>query len=131
MAAEHPNARRMREVAEAVARGDVPTAMRHFPDDVVWYWPAASKEERVYRGRGGLQRFFGRLMERSGGTMRPSVVDVLGSDRHVVIFLRITATRGSERIDVDVGHFAAVSGSGFGPHWFLPGDAAAWNRFFE
>jgi ketosteroid isomerase-like protein len=131
MTAEHPNARRMREVAQAVARGDVATAMQHFPDDVVWYWPADKKADRVYRGRDGLQRFFGRLMERSAGTMRPIVVDVLGSDRHVVIFLRVTATRGSERLDVLVAHFATVTASGFERNWFLPSDAAAWNRFFE
>jgi ketosteroid isomerase-like protein len=129
-ATQDPNARRMREVAEAVARGDVPTALEHFPEDVVWYWPADAGEDRVYRGRDGLARFFGRLNERSNGTMRPEVEDVLGSDEHVVAFLRITAERDDERLDARVAHFATVGPNGFARNWFLPNDTTAWNRFF-
>jgi ketosteroid isomerase-like protein len=69
---EHPNAARMREVAESVARGDIATALQHFPDDVVWFTPAGGGGEGVYRGRDGLARFFGRLADRSNGTMRPT-----------------------------------------------------------
>lgn len=130
-ATEHPNAQRMRDVAEAVARGDVPAALEHFPEDVVWYWPAERRDERVYRGREGLMQFFGRLQERSNGTMTPQVEDVLGSDDHVVIFLRITAARDDERLDALVAHFATVGAGGFARNWFLPNDVAAWNRFFS
>jgi ketosteroid isomerase-like protein len=128
---EHPNAVRMRDVAEAVARGDVEHALEQFPDDVVWYWPADRVEDREYRGRDGLMQFFGRLQERSNGTMRPAVEQVLGSDEHVVIFLRITAERGVERLDTLVAHFVTVGpDGGFVRNWFLPSDAAAWNAFF-
>ena len=129
-ATEHPNARRMREVPEAVQRGDIAAALEHFPEDVIWYSPGGSRDERVYRGREGLQRFFGRLFERSNGTMRPEVDDVLANDEHVVIFLRITATRGDDELDVTVAHFATVGPDGFDRNWFLPDDLAAWNRFF-
>jgi ketosteroid isomerase-like protein len=127
---EHPNAGKMREVAEAVARGDVETALQHFPDDAIWYSPAAERDARVYRGREGLQQFFGRMMERSNGTMRPAVDDVLGSDEHVVIFLNVTAQRDDDALDVTVAHFATVGPGGFARNWFLPDDVAAWTRFF-
>ena len=117
----------MREVPEAVARGDITASMEKFPEDVVWYAPAG---ERVYRGHDGLGRFFGHLQERSNGTMRPAVEEVLGSDRHVVAFLRITAERDDDRLDVLVAHFATVGPDGFARNWFLPSDLAAWNRFF-
>ena len=117
----------MREVPEAVARGDISAAMEKFPEDVVWYAPAG---ERVYHGHDGLGRFFGHLQERSNGTMRPEVEEVLGSDRHVVVFLRITAERDDDRLDVLVAHFATVGPGGFARNWFLPSDLAAWNRFF-
>ena len=113
---DHPSARRMRQVAESVAAGDVAGALAHFPAGVVWYWPAERKEDRVYRGHEGLMQFFGRLAERSNGTMRPEVEDVLGSDRHW--------------LDVLVAHFATVGADGFERNWFLPSDVAAWNRFF-
>jgi hypothetical protein len=84
----------------------------------------------VYRGRDGLQRFFGRLAERSNGTMRPNVDDVLATDDHVVIFLRVTAQRDGDELDVTVAHFATVDANGFPRNWFLPDDVSAWNRFF-
>jgi ketosteroid isomerase-like protein len=124
---EHPAAVRMREVPEAVARGDIAAVMEKFPEDVVWYAPTG---ERVYNGHDGVARFFGHLQERSNGTMRPEVEEVLGSDRHVVAFLRITAERDDDRLDVLVAHFATVGPDGFARNWFLPSDSAAWNRFF-
>jgi uncharacterized protein len=120
----------MRAVVEAVARGDVPGALQHFPDDVVWFTPTGGGAEGVYRGRDGLQRFFGRLAERSNGTMRPEVDDVLASDDHVVIFLRISARRNGDELDASVVHFAAAEANGFARNWFLPADVTAWNRFF-
>jgi len=127
---EHPSALRMREVAEAVARGDVAAALEKFPEDVVWYSPGADPAERVYHGRDGLDRFFGRLRERSNATMKAEVEEVLGSDAHVVAFLRVTAERDDDRLDVLVAHFATVGPEGFTRNWFLPSDTAAWNRFF-
>ena len=129
-AAEHPSAVQMRDVAEAVVRGDISAALEKFPEDVVWYSPAADPAKRVYRRRDGLASFFGQLQERSNGTMRPEVEEVLGSDDHVVAFLQITAERDDDRLDVLVAHFATVGPGGFARNWFLPSDLAAWNRFF-
>jgi ketosteroid isomerase-like protein len=130
-AREHPNAERMREVTEAVTAGNVEAALERFSPDLVWYVPAGSSLERVYRGRDGLQRFFGTFMQRSNGTLRPQAEDVLASDDHVVIFLRITAQRGDDDLNVRVAHFAAVGPDGFTRNWFLPDDIKAWNRFFS
>lgn len=127
---EHPSAVQMRAVPEAVVRGDIAAVLENFPEDVVWYSPAADPAERVYRGRDGLASFFGQLLERSNGTMKPEVEEVLGSDDHVVAFLRITAERDGDRLDVLVAHFATVGPGGFARNWFLPSDSAAWNRFF-
>jgi ketosteroid isomerase-like protein len=119
----------MRRVVEAVQSGDIPGALEHFPEDVVWYSPKGA--ERTFLGREGLQRFSGHLFERSNGTMRPEVDDVLASDEHVVIFLHITAARADAELDVVVAHFATVGPNGFARNWFLPDDVAAWNSFFE
>ena len=103
---EHPSAVQMREVPEAFVRGDISAALDKFQEDVVWYSPAADPSKRVYRGRDGLARFLEHLQERSNGTVRPEVEEVLGSDDHVVAFLRITAERG----DTDhAGRFADVA----------------------
>jgi ketosteroid isomerase-like protein len=126
-ATEHPNALRMRQVPDAVQRGDIASALEHFPEDVVWYSPSG---DRVYRGHDGLRRFFGELFEASNGTMRPEVEDALGTDEHVVVFLRVTAARDGEELNVAVAHFATVGPAGFARNWFLPDDLTAWRRFF-
>lgn len=130
-ATEHPNAQRMRDVTEAVTSGDVAAALERFSPDLVWYVPGGSSLDRVYRGHEGLRRFFGALLERSNGTLRPQAEDVLASDDHVVIFLHITAQREGADLDVHVAHFAAVGPDGFTRNWFLPDDVGAWNRFFS
>jgi uncharacterized protein len=129
-ATEHPNGTRMREVTEAVTAGDVAAALARFSPDLVWHVPGGSSLDRVYEGHEGLGRFFGTLMERSNGTLRPQAEDVLASDDHVVIFLHITAEREDAELDVRVAHFAAVGADGFTRNWFLPDDVGAWNRFF-
>lgn len=129
-ATEHPNAQRMREVTEAVTASDVAGALERFSPDLVWYVPGGSALDRVYRGHSGLERFFGTLLQRSNGTLRPQAEDVLASDDHVVIFLRITAQREDADLNVRVAHFAAAGPDGFTRNWFLPDDVAAWNRFF-
>jgi hypothetical protein len=128
---EHENAGRMRKVVGAITRSDVAAALREFPEDVVLFSPSWRQEDRVHHGRDGLTSFFARLQDRSNGTMAAAVVDVLGSDNHVVVFLRVTATRGQERLDVLVAHFATATAHGFARNWFLPSDVAAWNRFFR
>jgi ketosteroid isomerase-like protein len=131
IATDHPNGQRMREVTEAVTAGDIAGALERFSEELVWFVPGGSSLDRVYRGRSGLQQFFGTLLERSNGTLVPEAVDVLASDDHVVIFLRITAQRDGADLNVLVAHFAAVGPDGFTRNWFLPDDVAAWNRFFS
>lgn len=131
IATDHLNAQRMREVTEAVTAGNVAAALERFSEDLVWFVPGGSSLDRVYRGRDGLQRFFGALIERSNGTLVPKAVDALASDDHVVIFLRITAQREDADLNVLVAHFATVGPDGFTRNWFLPDDVGAWNRFFS
>jgi ketosteroid isomerase-like protein len=129
--AEHANAQRMRDVADLLGRGEVAAALEHFSEEVVLFAPATRPEDRVYRGRDGLLSFFGRLQDRSHGTISPTVVDLLASDRHIVVFLRVTAAREGRELDVLVAHFATAGLRGFTRNWFLPSDLAAWNRFFR
>jgi uncharacterized protein len=129
---EHANAARMRQAPEAVSAGDIPRALELFSEDLVWQVPGKSPIAGTYTGREGLQRFFGSLFERSAGTLKVETDDALGSDDHVVIFLRVTARPDGTPLDVTVAHFATVDAEGrFQRNWFLPDDIAAWDRFFE
>ena len=117
---EHPSAVQMREVPEAVARGDISAALEKFPEDVVWYSPAVDPAERVYRGRDGLASFFGRLHERSNGTMTLEVEEVLGSDRPRRRLPSHHRGARRRRLDVLVAHFATVGPQGFAAQLVSP-----------
>src|SRR4029453_5952386 len=104
--AEHPNAHRMRQATEGFTAGDLERVLAVFPEDVVWYSPGKGRLAGTYRGRADLERVFRTMYERSGGAIRAEAEDVLASDDHVVVFLRITAQREDARLDVQVAHFA-------------------------
>ena len=128
---EHPNATRMRRTVGAFVSGDIPGLLRGFADDVVWYAPGDTPVSGTFRGHEGIVRFFSGLDEGSGGSMDVEVDDVLAGDRHVTVFLNISADRHDERVSVVVAQVASVDDRGrWDRCWFLPDRLPEWNRFF-
>ena len=121
----------MRQAAESFTTGDLPRILGQFPEDVVWYSPGKSALAGTFRGKQSLEGFFRARYERGGSTIRVDVKDVLASDGHVVIFLRMTAERKGARLNALVAHFATVGPRGFARNWFLPDNVPAWDRFFR
>jgi ketosteroid isomerase-like protein len=129
---EHANAARMRRAAEAAGAGDIPTFLDAFSTSCTWRVPGNNPLAGVLRGHEGIQQFFGRLMEGSKGTFRPGVEESLGSDDHVVIFLRLTADGPDGPVDTRIAHFATVDEAGkFEKNWWLPSDTGAMDRLLS
>jgi ketosteroid isomerase-like protein len=90
----------MRRTLDAFRAGDVATLAQTFADDVVWRVPGRSALSNDYRGQAEVFRFFGRLMELTGGTFRVEPVDMLANDRGGVYIDRLTARRDGRTLDV-------------------------------
>ena len=97
---EHPNAKVVRLLYDAFARGDMETTRGCFVHDAVWHLPGRSLIAGDHRGVDAIFRFFGKLGELSGGTFKAELTDVLANDRHAVALQHATATRGTKHLGV-------------------------------
>jgi ketosteroid isomerase-like protein len=97
---EHPNAKVVRLLYDAFARGDMETAKSCFVRDAVWHLPGRSLIAGDHQGVDAIILFFGKLKELSGGTFKAELTDVVANDRHAVALQHATGTRGTKRLDV-------------------------------
>src|SRR5687768_14105028 len=80
----HPNEELVRRTYDAFSKGDVETLRRVFADNTVFHEPGRNPVSGDYQGMDQVLAFFGTIAERSGGTFRVTVHDVLANDEHVV-----------------------------------------------
>lgn len=81
----HANEDTLRTIYDAFAKGDVETVMGLLTDDIVYHVSGRSPVSGSYSGKGEVMGLFGKLMERSGGTFRIEVQDILANDDHGVV----------------------------------------------
>lgn len=128
---DHPNATRMLKAARDVMARDMPAFLEAFSPTCTWRVPGKSSLAGVLHGHEGLNTFFGRMIKRAGGTFKVAPEEALGSDAHIVFFLRASAETPDGPVDVRIAHFATVDTDGrFEKNWFLPSDPAAADRLF-
>jgi ketosteroid isomerase-like protein len=126
---EHPNATRMRKASQAASAGDITAFLEAFSPNCTWRVPGKSDLAGVQRGHDGIGAFFGRMFEVCHGTQHAEQEESLGSDDHVVIFLRVTGETPTGPVDFGLAHFATVGPDGrFDRNWFLPSDLDAFDR---
>jgi ketosteroid isomerase-like protein len=80
----HPNEELVRRGYEAFNNADVETLRQLFADTTIFHEPGRSPISGDYEGLDQVLGFFGTLAERSGGTFRANLHDVLANDEHVV-----------------------------------------------
>lgn len=94
---------------EAFVKGDIPTVLEMFSPDIRWQVSGRAGIAGEYRGHDAVLAFFGQLMERSGGTYKLELVDLLASEDHVVVLTRETGDRaGRSSLDIQGVHIWRV-----------------------
>jgi uncharacterized protein len=81
---------------EATARGELNALIGLLADDVQWRTTGPGPLAGDYVGKQDIGRFFAKMGETYGDTFRLSVLDILGSDEHVVV---LTSEEGVYRGD--------------------------------
>ena len=91
----------MRRAYDAFNRGNLETLTEIFDESAVWHLPGRSLMATDYQGRDALLAYFGQLGQKTGGTFRAELEDLLadGADR-VVGIQRSTAERDGKHLDV-------------------------------
>ena len=96
---EHPNIQVARRGYEAFSRGDIDTLDDLFSNDVVWHVGGRNPLSGDYEGKETVFGLFGRFAQETGGTLSIDIHDILANDEHLVVLARVTADRGSKRLD--------------------------------
>ena len=92
--ADHPNAAKVREIAERTEQsGDMTAAFESLADDVVWH--EIGRDEPI-RGKQALMERFAGLAE--GGTITSETHDVVANDEHTIQLVTATATIGDRQL---------------------------------
>ncbi len=129
--AEHPNAVVFQRAFQAFTTGDMEKLAEVFAEDVVWHTAGRNPVSGDFEGRDAAFQSFGLLFERSGGTYRPEIHDVLANDEHTVAVLRASGQREGKTLDrnyVIVFHIAAGK---IKEAWEADTDQAAWDEFWS
>jgi ketosteroid isomerase-like protein len=93
------NAALTRSMVEAFQRGDLDTVASSFADDAVWDLPGTSPIAGTYSGPDAIIGFLAGAYERSGGTLRLQVIDILASEWGAVQVQRVRADRDGRTLD--------------------------------
>jgi uncharacterized protein len=80
----HPNEELVRRGYEAFNNADVETLRQLFADTTIFHEPGRSPISGDYQGLDQVLGFFGTLVERSGGTFRATLHDVVANDEHAI-----------------------------------------------
>ena len=94
----HPNEELVRRGYEAFNNADVETLRQLFADTTVFHEPGRSPISGDYEGLDQVLGFFGTLAERSGGTFRATLHDVVANDEHAVGLHSSDAERDGRRV---------------------------------
>jgi len=105
---EHQNVTLVRNMFNAMDRGDLQWIEEHTADDIAWHTGGNSRAAGVRRGKDAVREAMAAMAE--PGTMKADVHDVIGNDDHTVVLgtAVVTAPSGKsvEYNYVNVFHIA-------------------------
>jgi uncharacterized protein len=95
------NAAIMRRAYEAFNSGDMDTLTEVFDESAVWHLPGRSSMANDYQGREATFAYFGELGQKTGGTFRAELQQLLADDDDRVVGIqRSSAERDGKRLEV-------------------------------
>jgi uncharacterized protein len=128
----HSNADLVRDAIEAFQRGDL-DALRHqyFAEDIRYHIPGRSPFAADYEGVAQVLEMFGRLVERSGGTLRVDLHDVMANDEHAVALIMIHGERAGRRLQDNTVLTCHIRGGKVAEIWSQQTDMYAVDEFWS
>lgn len=86
---------------DALSRGDIPTVMAQFNDNVLWHQPGANQFSGDHLGAGGVGALLGGMMEASAGSFQLVVAGpAMVNGEVVAIPVRFTGSRADATMDM-------------------------------
>jgi len=86
---------------DALGRGDIPTVMAQFADDVLWHQPGDNQFSGDHHGIGGVGALLGGMMEASAGSFQLAVDGAVMVNGDVVaVPIRFSGNRADASMDM-------------------------------
>lgn len=128
---ENANVTTLREFLEAYADRDADRIAAALTDDAVWHVGGTHRLSGDYRGKTAILEYFQQVGAETGGTLELQNTELLANDRRGAAFLRVTATRGDQELDVAMAEAFQFDEDGrIREFWAHAADQDAINRFW-
>ena len=126
------NAGRLKEFLEAYADRDTGRIGAMLAEDAVWHVGGTHQFSGDYRGKEAILGYFDTVGNETGGTLRLDPVELLANERRGAVFLRVTAQRGSQPLDVTMAEAFEFDETGrITEFWAHATDQDAVDRFWR
>lgn len=100
MAADHPNATRVRDLFAAFRNHDLATIQQVIPGDAVWHFPGRHGQlAGSHRGRDAILGFLLEVQALTEGTFHLDLIDVIANDERAVALFRGHGQRAGKALD--------------------------------
>lgn len=129
---EHSNVARLREGYGAFDNGDFDTVRAFIAPDAVWHVPGSNPLSGDYKGHDEIFGLFSQLVQKTGGTLKSEIHDVLANDEHGTVLVRFSAQReDGRRLDQHEVHVVHLKDGQVVEWWSFEEDVAAADAFFS
>jgi hypothetical protein len=125
------NADLVRGLYRAFAERDLAALDELIAEHAVWHVPGSNPLAGDHRGRAAIVAYFAALSQRTGGTFRAEVIDVLASETRAVAIARSTGQREGKSHDGLYCLLVAVERDQIAEAWLMPADAFALDAFLS
>jgi ketosteroid isomerase-like protein len=128
----HPNVQRLTEFLDAYAAGNQEVIRDALAEEAVWHVGGTHRFSGDYRGQGDILDYFERVGAETAGTLRLDPIELLADDQRGAAFLRVTAERADQSLDVTMAEaFQFDDGGRIKEFWAHATDQDAVDRFWS
>jgi ketosteroid isomerase-like protein len=128
----HPNEERLQTFLDAYDAGERERLGEALADDAVWHVGGTHRLSGDYRGRDAILRYFDEVASETGRTLDLQPIELMANDHHGAAFLRVTAEREGEHLDVTMAEAFDFDDEGrIREFWAHATDQAAIDRFWS
>jgi uncharacterized protein len=115
----------------AFSRGDIPSALAVFAENIFWHVPGRGPLSRDYNGHAEVLGFFEHFMTLSDGTFRIQIDDVFAKRDRVVVLCTESARRGDRSWSSPQVHVWTVKDGRATMFWQYQGDQQTEDEFWS
>lgn len=127
----HRNEDLVRKGYDAFGKGDLETIRELFSSDIIWHVSGRGPLSGTYKGVGEVFGLFGELAQRSQGTFRVELHDVIANDDHAVALTVNRGMRDGASLRSPSVAIYHVRDGRVSEAWLAPHDAYAEDEFWS